>query len=192
MVTLFPKDKSAGNVRSRNLILSKMKSYLEPSECSMLEVGCANGRYGELLGPFVSKYSGIDVVPQYIKIANEENELENVCYHLCESESIPLEGKFDIVLYAFSFHVIPNLGKTLEEARRVLKDDGKVFILDPSLHNERWASPRLNKDSPEFDPESLRSKREQLEQATEFLDTQNKFRIVERDVNDFRSFYVLK
>ena len=114
-------------------------------------------------------------------------------YKIGNAEKIPFRRKFDILFYPSSWHFINNFSKAMGQAKRVLKDNGIIAILEPS-NNSGWADPRLRKDSPKFDKKLFYRKIKSLERGRNAILSQKKFQILEDEFNfkkKFR-FYILK
>jgi len=63
-------------------------------------------------------------------------------------DQLPVAGQsFDLVIYNASLHYSPNYARTLKEARRCLRPDGRIIVLDSPVyrkpeHGERMRSER--------------------------------------------------
>jgi len=183
------------NKYERDFFISKFKKYVDLSNSNLLEIGVGNGRFGFLLGKEVKNYFGIDIDKEYVKIA-KINIPKNakVFYKVGNAEKIPFKKKFDIIFYPLSWHFIRNFRKALEEAKRVLNKNGIVAILEPSKKVKKWASPLLNKDSPEFNKILYERKLNDLRRGREAILKQNFFEVLEDEYypKTKLNFYVLK
>ena len=57
--------------------------------------------------------------------------IQNVEFSVGDSENIPYpDAEFDVVMCSASFHHYPNPTEALREFRRVLKPNGRAFVLD--------------------------------------------------------------
>lgn len=110
-------------------ILEELKGY---SFQTLLDVGCGTGPMIELLlKEFPDKnYTGIDLTPQMIKVAQKKN-LVHTKFLVGDSENLPFaENTFDVVVCTNSFHHYPNPQAFINEAARVLKDGGRLVLRD--------------------------------------------------------------
>lgn len=192
---LFPIDLSERNRDLRNYLLSQFGKYVNLPTVDFLEIGIGNGRFGFLLGNSVAHYYGIDPDKQYIQIARTNiPEGADITYQVGSADQIPFDPHFDIVFYANSWHFIENHQRALEEAKRILKQEGIVAILEPSENTTNWASPRLRKDSPEFDETAYQRKLENLERGRRALLEQRILKMTEQEYDQETKhyFYVLK
>lgn len=183
------------NIKKRDYILKKISEYLDPLESSILEIGIGNGRFGFLLSNFVKEYFGIDPDNEYVNIAKtnipKDSKIE---YKVGSAEEIPYKRKFDIILFANSWHFIKDFNKAITKVDKVLNKTGIIIILEPSENTKKWASPKLNKDSNEFDEKIYEKKINKINYAKKILLEQNKFKIIEKahDKDSGQDFYILK
>ncbi|MCL2677061.1 MAG: class I SAM-dependent methyltransferase [Streptococcaceae bacterium] len=96
----------------------------------ILDVGCANGR---LLSMLENQHHidgfGLDISSQMVKVASEK--YPQFTFKQGSSESIPFEEhSFDIVICSASFHHFPHPEQFLNEAERVLKENGRLIIAE--------------------------------------------------------------
>jgi ubiquinone/menaquinone biosynthesis C-methylase UbiE len=103
---------------------------------NFLDIGCGTGwAVGQAAKTVNNKgtFYGIDISDKMIEKA-KENFKDNDNFHFIKanSESIPLDsGLFDIIICTNSFHHYLNSDRAMKEMQRLLKQGGKVFILDP-------------------------------------------------------------
>jgi ubiquinone/menaquinone biosynthesis C-methylase UbiE len=192
---LFPIDLSESNQYKRDYLINKISKYLNLSKSSLIEIGIGNGRFGFLLGDRVIHYYGIDIDDEYVKIAKTNIPKDaTITYKIGNAESIPFENKFDILLYANSWHFIKDFDKALKEAERVLKSDGIIIILEPSEKTKNWGSPKLRKDSLEFNKKMYENKLKDLEKGKKAIFDQNLFDVIEQeyDSKTTSNLFILK
>lgn len=99
---------------------------------SVLDVACGNGRLLSMLSQKASiKAYGIDVSEEMIIAA--QNYLDDVVFTVCPADSISFAGDmFDLVTVCCAFHHFSKPDDFMSEAYRVLKENGKLVIADPS------------------------------------------------------------
>jgi len=116
-----------------------LKDYINDGN-NVLDLGCGNGRFLELIGDKKIKYSGIDSSESLIRQANETYEQLGEFIH-GDALSLPYKNNsFDVVVSFGVLHHIPSkkLRKQfLSEARRVMKKDGLLILTVWNLWNER-------------------------------------------------------
>jgi ubiquinone/menaquinone biosynthesis C-methylase UbiE len=106
----------------------------------MLDIGCGTGwavRYASQLCTGNGEFYGLDISPLMIEKAKKDSSgYKNVFFFNADSETMPFENNlFDFIICTNSFHHYQNPIKVLEEIYRVLKPNGKIFIMDPNADN---------------------------------------------------------
>jgi ubiquinone/menaquinone biosynthesis C-methylase UbiE len=103
--------------------LSELEAFKKviPINKKGLEIGVGTGRFAEPLG---IEY-GVDPSENMLSIARKRG----VKAFVGKGENLPFPDKeFDYVLLAITICFVENPDKVIEEARRVLKDNGKIII----------------------------------------------------------------
>ncbi len=98
----------------------------------VLELGCGTGFYSEMVTGRVKQLTATDLAPEMIEQAkrnlaqftNVEVRIED-CYSTSFKDNI-----FDGVLMVNLLHIVMDPHAVLVEGRRVLKDNGKIVIVD--------------------------------------------------------------
>ncbi len=130
-----------------------IRDILSPSAGDVLEVGCGDGRLTGELSSISDSVLGLE--PDPASIDKARHLLENgVKLVLGSGESIPLkDNSVDTVVFSLSLHHHPDPGNALTQARRVLKEGGRILVLEPGsgstinrcfriIHNEDEACDR--------------------------------------------------
>ena len=87
----------------------------------------------------------------------KDNYRDKSNFHFIKAnvESIPLNDNFfNIIICTYSFHHYLNPDKALKEIYRLLKEGGKVYILDPT--SDKWYVNVINKIIKLFEPEHVK------------------------------------
>ena len=119
----------------RNLILN-----LTAEKESMLDIGCANGHFCNLLSKDFINITGIDINSQRIYQNNKQiNKLENINFMNMDLFKINHENEFDIIT---ALEVIYYIDKTklsdfFEKVKSLLKNNG-YFILSTNIFNKEY------------------------------------------------------
>jgi ubiquinone/menaquinone biosynthesis C-methylase UbiE len=98
--------------------------------CRVLDVACGNG---SLLAAFnrqtpIRGY-GIDIAPMMIKYAAANNP--GMEFHVAGCEEIPHpDNSMDIITVCSAYHHFPDVAAFAQEAIRILKPAGKLYIYD--------------------------------------------------------------
>ena len=102
-----------------------------------LDVGCGTGwAVGEAAELTKGKgiFYGVDLSEKMIEKAKENFKgRDNFHFIKANVESIPLEDNFfDVIICTNSFHHYLNPDKALKEMQRLLRKNGKLYVLDPT------------------------------------------------------------
>lgn len=116
-------------------ITTKMiKKYTEFKNKIVLEIGCGSGKISSLLADATEQYIGID--PDIKAISDASRTYENLDFRIGSGESLAFtDSRFDLVLFTLSLHH-QNSSLALKEADRVLKREGKLVVIEPSIDGE--------------------------------------------------------
>ncbi len=119
--------------------LSFLGDYIKDND-KILDLGCGNGRFIDILGDKTFKYTGIDNLQEFIDFAKEKygDKGKFVCGDALDLPS--QNSEFDIVVSFGVLHHIPSqkLRKQfLNEANRVLRKDGVLILTVWNLWNKR-------------------------------------------------------
>ncbi len=117
-----------------------------------LDIGCGEGYNTRCLAERGAQVTGIDIAPTFIRYAEEEEQRNSngITYQIASALELPFEDHtFDFVVAFMSLMDVPDHGRALQEAFRVLKPGGFIqfSITHPcfSTPNHWW----INNDSGE-------------------------------------------
>lgn len=132
-----------------NAALRRKAMTLTPPRAGMkvLEVGCGTGTFLELYQGGGCEVFGLDLSPSMLDVARQKLG-DRAQLHLGDAAQMPYEAdSFDLVLMAFTLHEMPpdTRVKVLEEAHRILRQEGRVLILDFHRGAVRFPMGWLNK-----------------------------------------------
>ncbi len=99
----------------------------------ILEIGCGMGTDAINFARNGADYTGVDLSDKSVEIAKKRFETYNLAGNLfpCNSEELTskVSGSFDLI-YSFGvIHHTTNPRKVIEEARKLIKDDGELRIM---------------------------------------------------------------
>jgi ubiquinone/menaquinone biosynthesis C-methylase UbiE len=107
----------------------------------ILDLGCGNGRFFELLKNKKVEYFGVDISEDLLKIAKKR--YSQAKFYLFDGLSLPFEDNFfDKVFCLATFHHLPSKKYRilfLKEIWRVLKPQGKLYLTVWYLWSKRRA-----------------------------------------------------
>ena len=114
-----------------NIESSFIRDLLGPSAGDVLEVGCGDGRLTAELLSISNTILAID--PDHAAIEKARHLLGSKIKLLMGSgESIPLaDDSVDTVVFSLSLHHHPDPDNALAQARRVLRERGRILVLEP-------------------------------------------------------------
>lgn len=100
-----------------------------------LDIGCGEGANTRALARRGARMLGIDIAPTFIRHAQSAEAAEplGIAYRVADSAALPFEaGAFDFVTAFMSLMDMPDTGRVLAEAQRVLRPGG--FLQFSILH----------------------------------------------------------
>jgi demethylmenaquinone methyltransferase/2-methoxy-6-polyprenyl-1,4-benzoquinol methylase len=125
-------------------IRKKNVEQINPGGKYVLDVATGTGSLAIELGKKAEKVVGIDLSDKMLAVAKRKSKAENVTFLQMDASQMKFEdGTFDIVTISLGLHDMPLEVRTdvLKESKRVLKPNGKLFILEHCLpKNKVFAS----------------------------------------------------
>lgn len=105
------------------------------SPLTVMDIACGGGYFFKQLKPLLpagSRMVGIDISPEALKLARREcPEAE---YALSEAEKLAYpDNSFDAVTCLGSLEHFLDIGKAVQEMKRILKPEGTILILVPNI-----------------------------------------------------------
>jgi len=99
---------------------------------SILDIGCGTGSHLELYQRYECNLYGLDLSPSMLDVARERLG-DTAQLDLGDATDMPYEdNQFDLVISMLTLHEMPPdiRSATLKEIKRVLKDDGRILLID--------------------------------------------------------------
>ncbi|MFO7811472.1 MAG: class I SAM-dependent methyltransferase [Pelovirga sp.] len=101
---------------------------------TVLEIGCGDGRITSLLVESSCHLTAIDVDKRLLTKA--ANRVKGVKFILASGEKTNFpDNLFDVVIFTLSLHHQDSV-QALSEAKRILKQDGKIIVVEPNEDGE--------------------------------------------------------
>lgn len=102
------------------------------------DLGCGSGHLSVLLAPFVSRVVGVDASANMLEQAKARSEgIPGIELRQGELESLPIESaELDAAILSLVLHHAPDPRRVLVEVHRVLRDGGRLLLVDLAPHNE--------------------------------------------------------
>lgn len=119
----------------KNVILPNLIRLIEPSpKTKILDLACGQGYFSIAFGKMNAKVIGCDISKELIEIAKEKSNKEkisNIEFNSAPSDKISfIEDKtIDVITIVLAIQNIENIAGTFAECSRVLKPDGKLFVV---------------------------------------------------------------
>ena len=114
--------------------LPKIEEFVQLHGKTLLEIGCGDGRLTALLAGKAEAITAID--PDENSIEAARRNINGVNFRVGSGEKLDLANEtFDIVLFSYSLHHQDCI-KALAEAKRVVRQDGQILIIDPNHDGE--------------------------------------------------------
>jgi ubiquinone/menaquinone biosynthesis C-methylase UbiE len=110
-----------------------LQSIVINKDASVLDVGCGTGILLQQLFDMNNnlKLYGIDISPEMVKMAKKKLN-PSICIKVSSVNQIPHnDNTFNFITCSTSFHHYSEPQKALMEMYRVLKNEGKLIVLDP-------------------------------------------------------------
>ena len=114
--------------------LPKIEEFVQLHGKTLLEIGCGDGRLTALLAGKAEAITAID--PDENSIEAARRNINGVNFRVGSGEELDFASEtFDIVLFSYSLHHQDCI-KALAEAKRVVRQDGQILIIDPNHDGE--------------------------------------------------------
>tara|TARA_B100000427_G_scaffold310908_1_gene301071 strand:+ start:375 stop:1091 length:717 start_codon:yes stop_codon:yes gene_type:complete len=125
---------------------SRLVKLIRPQKNHIvLDVATGTGDVAFKLAPKTEKVTGIDIASNMIDLANKKKDkkkLINVDFLVGDAENLPFEDStFDVITISYGYRNISDQPKALKEFNRILKKEGRLFILEFSEPKNRIIGP---------------------------------------------------
>ncbi len=101
---------------------------LKPTE-SLIELGCGQGFFLQHLFEVSKNLAGVDLGPELISIAKQNNPKINYLVASADDTHIFPEDKFDVVTIILALQNMKNLHAVVSNVARLMKKDGRAYIV---------------------------------------------------------------
>lgn len=108
---------------------------------TVVDVGCGPGFFtidmARIVGP-AGKVMAVDMQPGMLarvkKKALRKGLADRIVAHPCRADRMGLQCDADFILAFYMVHETPDPGRFFEEAKSMLKPDGKLLVVEPKIH----------------------------------------------------------
>lgn len=131
-------------------------SFLECQKSdTILEVGCGEGTWTELIAPLCMKYDAMDISSEMLKIAKNRKGCEKVDFFQTTFESFETNEQYDKIFMVRVFEYMKEKNKMLEKMYRLLKPGGKIVIITKTFPSIWWGRVSLIKFARKLKPKNI-------------------------------------
>ena len=117
---------------------------------TVIDMGCGPGYFtidmAKMVGPggrVIAVDIQVKMLERVRKKAQKHRLEERIVYHTAESDHIGLNQTADFILAYYMIHEIPDKTKTLGELKNLLKDGGKMLVVEPKMHVSQTAFEKM-------------------------------------------------
>lgn len=151
-------------VREVSTDLSMLERLVDPRGRDVVDIGCGAGALARALAVAGARVVALEVSEEQLAPALAGDGGCGVCYLVGRAQALPLEdASVDIAVLMRTLHHVPveDMTRALEEARRVTRPDGTVYVAEPLSEGDFWTLTSMIED--EF--EARRAAQSALAQA---------------------------
>lgn len=129
--------------------LDRLTRFVDPVAGDVLDVGCGAGALVRALQRHGARAVGIEISADQLAHARDADDGHGARYLVGRAEALPFaDASLDLVVYDRSLHhvPIPRMGTALDEAARVLRPGGRVYVAEPVAAGDLYALVKLVDD----------------------------------------------
>ncbi len=134
--TLVFSEKSASI--EEKAILPHIEPLLQNKTAKILDLGCGNGRWAEILAPHCQKYVGVDFSDSFIDTANQKKTHDHIEYHCLPAQNYKTDEKFDLIMIIglITYMDDQDVATLAQNCRRMLNNNGLLVLRNVVLKDE--------------------------------------------------------
>lgn len=128
-------------------VRKEFNDYLSKDKLKILDIGCATGVSARALVDMERQsYTGIELIPEYAKLAAKRNPKGKIFVMDATKMSFPARS-FDLGLFIGVWHHMDDqaVRSSLKKLKRVLKPNGVLLVAEPLFTPGYWFSSMLLK-----------------------------------------------
>ena len=119
------------NTYQSEVILPNLSRLMDIKKSdTVLDLACGQGFFAREYAKFGAKVIGVDISSELIKIAKEQNT-QNINYTIASADKLPFlkNESIDKISIVLALQNIDNISSVFKECNRILKKDGKLFVV---------------------------------------------------------------
>lgn len=124
------------------------------------DLGVGDGLLTMMLAEVAERVTAVDISGEMLAQLRQRAEskgLRNIETVEADIAELPLPDRsHDLVVLSQALHFVKSPLRPLQEARRILKPDGRLLVIDLLAHNEDWVRERLQHELLGFTEQGLR------------------------------------
>jgi ArsR family transcriptional regulator len=138
-------------------LLTAFAHLLEVDTCA--DIGAGEGELSLLLSRSAKKLLAVDFNDKMLEIISQRAQAQNI--HNIETrhgdiDELPIEdSSVDLAVLSQVLHHLPTPEKSFAEVKRILKENGKLLLLDLDAHDQDWVREKLGDQWLGFSPDRL-------------------------------------
>ena len=117
-----------------------LNGYINPGD-TVMDIGCGPGFFtidmARMVGP-EGRVIAVDLQPgmlaSTLKKAARRGAAHQVLAHQCKADRIGFDQKVDFILAYYMVHETPNPAAFFTEAKTMLKEGGRLLVVEPRMH----------------------------------------------------------
>lgn len=130
------------SVHAKGASLHRLVELLRPQpDWRVLDLATGAGHAAFTLAPLVASVVATDITPQMLQktaVGAQERGLTNLSVETADVDDLPFgDQEFDVVTCRIAAHHFPDIGRFLAEAARVIKENGRLAIVDNIVPGSR-------------------------------------------------------
>lgn len=126
--------------RLRQESAERFLSYLFNKELHILEVGCGNGWFSNLLASFGHQLIATDVNVQELEQAARVFKSTNVSWVYTSNLDLLQPVNVDLIVFNASIQYFPSVSNVLNIAKKLLSEKGEIHVIDSPFYKNSIAA----------------------------------------------------
>ncbi len=129
--------------------LSMLERLLDPHGRDVVDIGCGAGALARALAVAGARVVALEVSEEQLAPALAGDGGSGVRYVVGRAQALPLdEAAVDIAVFMRTLHHVPvkDMMQALQEARRVVRPGGTVYVAEPLSEGDFWALTSMIED----------------------------------------------